>query len=398
MSQLASRILLLHQNVAEFLADPWFSSLWTLQEATLCPEAHLLSREADRVMDDTLHNTFGTFLSMMNVLIFICNSVLGHNAALPENDEEVRDACRSIIELVQHRGLPALISGNHLNLYSAAGNRTASDPRDYVYGIQQIFGYRLGRTAEGAPTVDADGEHWTPSRLEVELGRRLLADFPVVSQMHIFTRPRESRQQGWHIGLSSRIPEPLPASGHVWTGIWEEPLHPACSLKAEKVQGMWLGRFKGMMCTFSALDAAWRRANEARGKEFSYQRVLLDIVSPRETQGLDEPPEYRTEGYAREARPGSQQNQLSSWLASSFAAPVHRLHVLKLGTREDEDSREICGLILLEADTLGDLTYWQRLGICHWSVPAPGGVDQSLQSVLYANDHTDWFEGEGYFS
>lgn len=398
MPQLVERIDLLHENVTQFLADPWFSSLWTLQEAALCPGAHLLSREAERFFDN-IHNKFETLLSRMNSLVFTCNSVLGHNGALAENDEAVRNACRSIIALVQGRGMPALISGNHLYLYSAAGDRTASDPRDYVYGIQQIFGYRLGKTAEGAATVDPDGEEWTLSRLEVEMGRRLLADFPVNSQMHVFTKPMESREQGWHIGLSSRIPEPLPASGHSWTGVWEEPLHPTCALEVQQVQSMWLGRFRGSLCAFSALEAAWREANEASGKEISCQRVILDIVSPHETQGHDEPPEYRTVGHAREARPGHQQNQLSSWLASSFASPVHNLQVLKLGTREDMDFREICGLILLEKDTFGDLAYWQRLGICHWSVPTQKGVDESLQSILCADDLTSgWLETDGYFS
>lgn len=383
----------------------------------------MLSREADTFFD-TIHNKFRAFLSGINSLKQACDEVLGHNGTLTENDEEVRDACRSIIKLVECRGLPALISGNRLYLYSAAGNRTASDPRDYVYGIQQIFGYRLGRTAEGASTVDADGVEWTLPRLEVELGRQLLTDFPVFSQMHIFTKPMESREQGWHIGLSSRIPEPLPATGHSWTGVWEEPLDSACALEVQNVQNMWLGRFKGTMCAFAELDAAWRAANEARGKGFSYQRVLLDIVGAHETQGHDEPPEYRTAGYAREARPGDQQDQLSSWLASSFSSPVHCLQVLKLGTREDMDSREICGLILLGKDTLGDLTYWQRLGICHWSVPnlsadflpnqssgytsaifsdyiktLQKGMDQSLQSILCANGLTTaWVEREGYFS
>lgn len=33
--------------VTYLLTDPWFTSLWTLQEAYLCPEAFIMTKDVD---------------------------------------------------------------------------------------------------------------------------------------------------------------------------------------------------------------------------------------------------------------------------------------------------------------------------------------------------------------
>lgn len=85
----------------------------------------------------------------------------------------------------------ALRSDNPFGTYAAACNHTATDPCDYVYGTQQIFNY------------------------------------PVQSQMHVFTQPTCSGER-WRIGLSSRVvfahKRTTKTSTVTWVGCHQTPV------------------------------------------------------------------------------------------------------------------------------------------------------------------------------
>jgi hypothetical protein len=60
--QQTSWILRSRTALDNLFIDPWFTSLWTLQEAFLCPNAYLLGREATHILHVPA-NTPGSFVS-----------------------------------------------------------------------------------------------------------------------------------------------------------------------------------------------------------------------------------------------------------------------------------------------------------------------------------------------
>ena len=345
-----------------------------------------------------MHNKFEQFRDIVNTVQIQCSRGLlaARDGRICRDRPAIAALCQDISSLIQSRGIPELYWGNRLALYAAAGNRTATEACDYVYAIQQIFRYRLGKTAEGA----AGSQTWTLAELETELGRRLITDYPVQSQMHVFTKP-VAPGKGWHIGLSSLLPTPLAGTGHTWTGVWEEPLEAQCKLTVQTKGTANMGHFQGLMCDYSVLHRWWMKINRPTQGRTSYQRVALDAVSRDLADQTGEPLYYRTAGHMRQAWPGAEQDELSAWLAGAFAT-TSQLSVLRLGSREDRESREVVGMILRKRKgaSRGDLPAcnWRRLGFCYWSNGGMPLADGFEHTPLAAEDQSEgWKPTTGLF-
>ncbi len=397
------------------LSDPWFSSLWTLQEAALAHEAQVLCRDGEAVFSgggpcngfehiSGIINQFNN--DCMRALVFAGSSGGGGDGIRRTHPRTVA-LFANICRVIQRVALPELRHGNRLALYAAAGRRSATEPCDYVYGIQQIFRYRVGATAEaeGGGGGEEGGRRpdrgWSLAGLEVELGKKILADHPVDGQMHVFQEP-VARGRRWHIGLSSRVPVPLAGMGHAWTALWELGARSQHDVAVQRVDGLSLARFRGRTCDYGRLHASWMLPPAAANGETSYFRVLLDAVSADEARLSGEPPEYRAVGHMRDIWPGSEQNAMSAWLASAY--DPSRLRVLRLGSRGGDvrwgspDPREIVGLILLRAEPLAGSTYWQRLGFCYWLDAEMCADYREAREFLAARDDSPgWIEESGFF-
>ncbi|KAL9064109.1 MAG: hypothetical protein Q9161_009080 [Pseudevernia consocians] len=110
--------------VADFLADPWFSSLWTLQETFLSPEAVILSGDAMKSSIDLFR------------LRFISEAFETIKDAL-NYDEKTRKAdgeC-GLGAMIDRTGLLVCLNQDSMGLLTAAGNRTTRHEEDRVYGI-----------------------------------------------------------------------------------------------------------------------------------------------------------------------------------------------------------------------------------------------------------------------
>lgn len=102
--------------------------------------------------------------------------------------------------MIERHGLLALSQNSPFALYSASRRRQCFSDWDKVYGIQQVFDFRVGNTIEGTdPSINYDR-----ITLEAQLGALMLRKYPVNSQLHVFTEPVEPGR-GWHISLSSHI-------------------------------------------------------------------------------------------------------------------------------------------------------------------------------------------------
>lgn len=390
----------------ELFQDPWFTSLWTLQEAFLCQNAHILSRDA-KPLSVAPFNGLRPLIRLCDDLSSYCIKFDISDILLFRESPWVA-ALKDLHKTLHSRGLPALASNNPLAAYCAAGCRQATDQSDFVYGIQQVFHYRLGKTQEGSDTTEKLSRH----HLECEFGARIIEDWPVLSQMHVFTAPAQSGT-GWHPSLESRIP-----SGHGWsrlTSTWWWKLECLYDIRAASTDEGVVGAFKGRVCQYAVMQSLWsmvafgRDSNDSHGTRSrslepeSFHHIGLDVKhSIGDTEAPSEPPEYRTQGYARDILPGDEQEALALWLTEQFG---NNLKILLLGRIVDDlegrtfqDETYSIGLLLTESNGEEFGSAFRRIGFCYWrSDPLPTGMED-VQPMLaaFATDPF-WQNLEGRF-
>ncbi|TRX97934.1 hypothetical protein FHL15_001144 [Xylaria flabelliformis] len=349
--------------------DPWFSSLWTLQEAFLCPHACFMSRDGQVISRKRLTN-----LLDLCELAWIINEateyLIAHFPAPIENHPWLQ-RCEEIGSIIKEKGLLVLRSQNPMLLYSAAGKRTATEDHDYIYGIQQIFDFRLGNSAEAAIQ-----RVYNRYELQVQLGEQLLKKYPVESQMHIFSEPVKD-QNGWCICMTSRIPQEdgWMHMGHLMT----QKLISECTLGLYRSGSRAIGQFSGKACSFAEFQRA--ACNEVGpmmeiGEGFS---IALDAIR----QGpQDEPLEYRTCGAMKDQRCGKEQIQLAEWLQSCYDGST--FIVLLLGRHGNPffdkgtwfSERSVGLLLVNDMHKVDSQAYWKRIGFVVWDKEVHGLIKE----------------------
>ncbi|RDW57009.1 hypothetical protein BP6252_13927 [Coleophoma cylindrospora] len=177
--------------IKKLFDDPWFSSLWTLQEAFLCPNACLIFRDAGK-------NDFD-YCSLKH----ICQSLLAVRDAV-RHDDKIRaiDLQYSLSDLINQTGLLDAVNGNPMSLLMASRKRTAKHEEDHIYGIMQVFGFQLGKSAPDA----IRGYEYSLEELTDQLGEAILLQNPILSQLHIHTSAVK-HGRAWRFSDSSVVPE-----------------------------------------------------------------------------------------------------------------------------------------------------------------------------------------------
>ncbi|KUJ19178.1 uncharacterized protein LY89DRAFT_479382 [Mollisia scopiformis] len=378
------------QMLESFFSDPWFTSLWTLQETFLRVDAVFLSQEGLRVTrmgadDPSAKFEFGNLVHL--------------DFRMREWDESLQDPApqswRTILDLMNKSGISAIGSGNFIAAYLAAKSRTAKRDEDRVYGIQQLFNLRLGNTAPGSA-----GTYWTRDQLEDQLAERLLVQHPVLSQMHVFTTPA-SFGTAWRLNQSSACPRldfallynfsPGASSRRSDQQMAQGKVKPTCTFSTGKISGTTWCYFKGYMTPFRIFEQRCYEAEKSSTirpvtlimppnvrKAFSFKIYLdasAEVVScPDFLHGSEvdlNDIDYGISGLSnRRARPdkAARQQRLAQWLSSSFEPSqlmVLELLSLNNGVGEGPTRWYTYGLILLYQKR-NDLGYFNRLGCCYW--------------------------------
>ena len=224
---------ILRDKLQTFLEDPWFTSLWALQESFLRSDAVFLSREGKTVrldiwpdvpkmlkdkhwmLDDLPAYVLPYELSNFDD----SNSVEARNPSqIPFGVHDLVDLCQrmtvwsartsavptqaweDIMELWRKVGIAQIASGNLFAISVAAARRKCTRSEDRIYGIQQLFQLRLGNTAVGKA-----GQKFTQDQLQDELTTTLLKTQPALSQMHVFSTP-VALGNAWKMNESSVFP------------------------------------------------------------------------------------------------------------------------------------------------------------------------------------------------
>lgn len=187
--------------------DKWFSSLWTLQESVLRRDAVLLTHEGTPSLAAADNRTLVT-------LAIVANS---YRTLLGDLDRYLLwvSSARIIHKMVdlRHRlrqTILAFMACNNPNIpYSLARYRECKEEEDRIYGVMQVYGFRLGKSVQ--PHMN-----FRLNELNVQFVKTLNETYPVISQMFVHTAVPE-RGRSWKITRDCDIPEalsiydPLPA-------------------------------------------------------------------------------------------------------------------------------------------------------------------------------------------
>lgn len=331
--------------IEELIADPWFSSLWTLQEAFLCPNSCLIFRDAGK-------NDFD-YCSLKH----ICELLLTVRGALSYNDKIRRlDHQYGLSNCINKTGLLDAIQGNPMGLLMASRNRTTEYEEDRVYGIMQVFGFQLGKSAPNA----ISGYKYSLDDLSDQLGEALLLQSPILSQLHVHTSAVK-HWRAWRFSDSSVVPEhaKLFFQNMQYDGDFA---HHAKLSTLRRGDSMLLGQFAGPTVLFKYFAA--RLTKDWPGSwELGDARLMLDKALSADSNV------ETNEGSLGQA----------AWLVEHLPKTIIVLLGLKRPGRQDgsKDSKHVpgqwaIGLLLSPGhDSNGDpqkLPFWTRVGVFIWSV------------------------------
>ncbi|KAF2122733.1 hypothetical protein BDV96DRAFT_561287 [Lophiotrema nucula] len=342
----------MHTCLSELISDVWFSSLWTLQEASLRPDAWFLSKDGSIVpRQGYAEVALMNLVHGMGAIERYLSKALYMNK--PESDDsldEVLPSLKVLESIVEQVGLGGW--ENPSTLYGSARFRTCIDPLDRIYGIMQIFGLRLGAASDPSRSYTLDD-------LEHQLATSINEVSPMMGQLFVHTEP-VSFGKCWRISQNSRIRTALRSESLMTLN-----LSKICLDEDERPV------FAGSACHFRKIAQQWTIAEEGNeGWQYWGVDGAIHLIALDENEfWYSRIPEHlrriETENFAL--------NQSLSELLSEVAGD--ELEVLRLGQLldpEDEDGESpttpgSVGILARRVILHGE-TFWQRLGVCVWAM------------------------------
>lgn len=334
----------------EFFSDPWFSSLWTLQEAFLRRDAILLTQEHSPVVARWKWQQKQARLVRLSDLTAACSifrEMLTDGD--PDTDLALGPGHRQIYDqamtLMDKYGLHILGQNSAIELYACSDNRTPSNPLDKIYGIQQIFGISLGR-------AESLGE------LEDKLGAALNQINPVLAQAFVHVaEPLTTRT--WRITPKIHIPRNVL---HVFRRANPIPL---CKIDFDS--SLAVATFSGPTASFADCVSFWHEGYEDDNWQNDISRDQVPIIHLDRTptnKARFPAPFFESESMWE----GWEDLNMTDALQETFGP---RLSVLLVGKAEVHVPRKgnyvSVGVIVHPCNSLMMET-WTRIGFVIWDV------------------------------
>ncbi|KAH8664807.1 heterokaryon incompatibility protein-domain-containing protein [Ilyonectria robusta] len=169
----------LEYRFCSLLHDPWFSSMWTLQEAFIRKDSVILTGPGNTTRVE--FNGKQVTLTLQ-VLLDVCHSYLslgGSNA--------------NIARPVETAGLDLLIARNPLVLLRAARHRQAKMSQDRLAGVQRLFG------------VDVGKPNATPAEMEKICSLEINKRCPALAQAFIHPYEGSDGSPSWQAKLGISV-------------------------------------------------------------------------------------------------------------------------------------------------------------------------------------------------
>jgi len=370
--------------------NPWFTSLWTLQEAHVVSDAIFISKYAESVTYGGLESERFSLLDVLRT----CSAVL-RKFDVNQRVQRATDTtgAHRFKSLVYKSGFIALYNAiNPMGLLSASNFREVGPERvnDRVYGIMQVFGFQLGISNPAAPA----GKSFTLQELESEMGVALIKEYPLVSQMHVFDTP-PPKGTAWHISRYSFVIRNLDAI--TYRALINRNRETRTHLNSRSYNGQLLGFFTGVTIAFQKLFQACQRVGPRKKsflstKTFGKRRQILALDKSLILEQYGFPPQHfdRTRYVShQDAHIGDCEKLLEAF--------AHReLTVLLMGRETSPEHKKwLFGILLLKES---DDSQWARIGIFIWFADAPvqGQVDALDQAIL-TGQSSGWVLREGFF-
>lgn len=396
------------QRLRTLLKDPWFSSLWTLQEAFLCPQSFMLAREGQPIVVQRrkFFQLSHITASAHTIHIAADRYMKLHSSG---NSSKSQD-CTDLKSKIENAGLAALWQDAPMNALTMARFRKTTEDSDRVYGIMQIFGdqFKVGETT-GQARPD---QKYTLDELQDELGDLLLRNHPALSQLHVH-QVHPPPGKGWRIGMYSTVPPWV--TGTTTSYVDSDSSDPrkhdnawdkiACKLRTTRLDGILWGFFNGRVCDFHSLEKAWQRQFaslsssdlgwDPNRSELGQLGIELDKVAF--LQDFKVPP-----------RQGRYAKQDSHLLAQNLSSYLHHARAIVLLLSHFEVGNEIRvyqtevspdtfnGLLLVEQSHRGTKV-WNRLGVCQWESYRVKTQPENQDRNIILGQGSDWQDLEGIF-
>ncbi|KAL2795520.1 hypothetical protein BJX66DRAFT_168102 [Aspergillus keveii] len=373
-------------SLVKVLNLPWFTSLWTLQEGFLRTSAKFIVG-CDYAMSEN-----GYCIALQDLLTWCIRIHELIPPALPMRTDAQWGS--SFVDIIYQYGIDSLARRDRLSLYFAAKSRTTSDPLDRIYAIMQVWDFALGKSA---PSSDPS-RTWTLPELETELGKALLQEFPIESQLHVRLSPSETRQ-AWRISpRSSGIYHDLEflETGRL-AGTMDRR---GSSLGLRQADGVVYAHFVGKACPFRTFLASWKELEDAHNYG-SNENGPTPHQSPPVRLVLDKTPlGYGPLGGTQsEVRvPAHELLSYAARLYSHLRELQRNASVLLLGTISQRGGASwvAVGLLVMNApdDVIGG---WQkRLGLVMWTSWSHTGRDSCYKEAcdVMSTDSGCWEDFE----
>lgn len=357
-------------SIKALLGDPWFSSLWTLQEGLLRQDAIFLSQDAECV-----HHRVG-IASPEAEMVSLSRAFSTIRAALeqydgrstPREPSPYGGLVDSVIEAIKRAGYPARTLANNPNIqWAAAQLRNATNAEDRIYGIMALYNIQVGDAAPSAAIKRNKNPSLLPE-LEREFAVTLNAKSPLLGQLFVHAgpgrRPRGGRKS-WEISRDVRVP-------HGFAYWDEQQFSNYCSITGSTSTG--LAEVRGPVCFLKDLQRLWMAS--ARQKESYAMTYNFDIVLDEYV--VEEHPAIIAAAPTSRAAAADRVNAtfiLIDTVSEEFGEDA--VSVLELGGW----MREVYGLLLLHPPS--DRSRAKRIGICKWDRNNVARLAEPVKAVVY---------------
>jgi hypothetical protein len=359
-------------SMTSLLADPYFSSLWTLQEGYLCSGAMLMSKEGEPVSKINISVTLSELAHAFGRIQRKCVELLSC-------DSDDHASFSHLAKMVDLSGISFYRLAQPMVLYRASRHRRTTYAEDRIYGIQQVFGFQLGRSDPDAATDRV----YTLEELEDQLGKKLVETWPSMSQLFVHSA-QVPTGRGWHMTDNSIIPS------FGLTGLQISPGFPrACTLSTMSHNGATWGFVQGLACTFSALSNAWR---ELYGYKEDYD---VRGVTYCHRFALDEELRAHLPGIHTTCPPaGKVQHDIAKAIENFDIGLQLRVMLLDAIDTGGEWANYYGVIVILQKTQ--EPHHWHRLGVCQW-ITLKEFEDNSVVPFLQGIG-TEWREITGLYT
>jgi len=367
---------------SQLAQDPWFTSLWCLQEGFLRPTATLLSLEA--VPPTRPGFTATGLVTLLAASAEIYRVILKVPANDPSYDHTALKHIRGLIEAL---GLDAWNSP--ILLYSSAAQfRRTREAVDRIYGIMQVFGFKLG-------TARDPSRSYTLQELEVQFAIELNALSPVWGQLFRAPVPVELGSC-WRVSSQSTLPELLKLAVMMPSDM--------CRICVEDGKAV----FEGQACPFPAMLSIWKKIASVPRKwqqtfwgNEAVQVIILDVTEFSEAYVPEPLRVIDTETDVEKHQDLSQLlcdvlgNELHIFLLGkllqseardeeeddevTLSEPEEKAEEVR---KEDDKGFALMGMLARRQQLAHQEGYcWQRIGLCIWT-SAPKSLSKRHEAVF----------------